>query len=121
MPLNSFYTSELLESKDGYILYQISIDENHPIYQGHFPEQPVTPGVILLEILRSLISQQTNCSLMMKQAKEIKFLAPVLPAETTTFQLKIDYTVQDKEYIVTSQFKNDKKVFTKIKAIFSAE
>ncbi len=121
MPLNNFYKSQLIESESESFLYQISIDANHPIYKGHFLEQPVTPGVILLEILRKLLSEQTNCCLMMKQAKEIKFLAPVLPNEVTTFQLKIDYVLKDGGYVVTSQYKNDEKIFTKIKAIFSAE
>lgn len=121
MPLNNFYTYQLLESNDQSLRFSISIDTNHEVYKGHFPGQPVTPGVILLEMVRNILSQHFNKDLMMVQAKEIKFLAPVIPTETSTLELEISYEEKQSGYGVNCKFTGSEKVFTKIKAEFSAK
>ena len=46
-----------------------------PIYKAHFPEYPITPGVTLLQISLELMGKK------LVGAKEIKFVAPVLPGD----------------------------------------
>lgn len=46
-----------------------------PIYKAHFPEYPITPGVTLLQIALELMGKK------LVGAKEIKFVAPVLPGD----------------------------------------
>ncbi|MCI8281916.1 MAG: 3-hydroxyacyl-ACP dehydratase FabZ [Lachnospiraceae bacterium] len=63
--------------------------------QGHFPGNPIVPGVILCEILA-----QSACVLMQKQMEEgklpvytgldrVKFRSPVKPGDTVTAQCRI--------------------------------
>lgn len=57
----------------------LRIDAGHPALPGHFPGQPLVPGVILLEqlalALRAWRGQRLACVL------EAKFVAPLLPDE----------------------------------------
>ena len=56
------------------------IDPAHPALPGHFPGQPLVPGVILLEqvalALRAWRQQRLG------RVLEAKFIAPLLPAQT---------------------------------------
>lgn len=61
------------------------IDATHPALPGHFPGQPLVPGVILLEqvalALRAWRGQRLG------RVLEAKFVAPLLPDETATLRL----------------------------------
>ena len=52
-----------------------------PVYQGHFPGYPITPGVCLVEIALELLSEQAGRPLRLTAAKNIKFTSPIIPSE----------------------------------------
>ncbi|MBT9567664.1 MAG: hypothetical protein IV085_05140 [Thiobacillus sp.] len=63
---------------------ELSIAADHPAYAGHFPGQPILPGVVLLDAalhsLAAVAGAATGCS----QVKSVKFLSSVLPGEALT-------------------------------------
>jgi 3-hydroxymyristoyl/3-hydroxydecanoyl-(acyl carrier protein) dehydratase len=63
----------------------LCIDASHPALPGHFPGQPLVPGVVLLEqvalALRAWRGQR------LARVVEAKFLAPLLPDETAVIRL----------------------------------
>ena len=63
----------------------LRIDAEHPALPGHFPGQPLVPGVILLEqvalALRAWRGQRLG------RVLEAKFVAPLLPDEAARLRL----------------------------------
>ena len=51
----------------------------HPIFEGHFPDQPVLPGVCMVQIALTIASAMHGKPLRMLNARTIKFLTPVDP------------------------------------------
>ena len=51
-----------------------------PVYQGHFPGYPITPGVCLVQIALELIGEMAGQAGLVA-AKNIKFTSPVIPEE----------------------------------------
>lgn len=45
------FIDEILELDDGHIIGAYRFREDEYFYQGHFPGQPITPGVILIETM----------------------------------------------------------------------
>jgi 3-hydroxymyristoyl/3-hydroxydecanoyl-(acyl carrier protein) dehydratase len=65
----------------------LTIAADHPAYAGHFPGQPILPGVVLLdEALFALAALQGRADAT-AQIKSAKFLSPVQPGEN----LRLDY------------------------------
>ena len=60
-----------------------------PVYQGHFPGYPITPGVCLVEIALELLSEREGRPLRLTAAKNIKFTSPILPSETTELRFNL--------------------------------
>lgn len=118
MPLNNFFTYEIHDLNSPSIKALVTIDPQHEIFKGHFPGQPVTPGVVLIEILRQIVSSRMKKELMLSAAREIKYLTPVLPSETTKIEYLIE-TVESFEAIsVNCVISQGEKIFTKIKGEF---
>jgi 3-hydroxyacyl-[acyl-carrier-protein] dehydratase len=118
MPLNDFFTYQVLESVPGAIKARVSINANHPLYKGHFPEQPVTPGVVLIEIIRTVLSSVLKKQLMLESAKEIKFIAAVLPTQVNQIDLEIGYNESENKINANCILSGQGRIFAKLKGEF---
>lgn len=58
---------------------RFSIDADHASLPGHFPGNPVVPGVVLLDRIAAAIERAGAGTL--RRIGAVKFLAPVLPGE----------------------------------------
>ena len=58
--------------------FSLQIPLDHPALAGHFPGQPIVPGVLLLDSLDLQLRQSQAGQWMLIQAK---FLQPVLPGQ----------------------------------------
>lgn len=94
MLLKNFYTvvkSESLEANS--LAATIEIHKEHPIFEGHFPNLPVTPGVAMLQILKELTQNYLHQPLLLESASNVKFLSLVDPNVNAT--LKFEIIVQE--------------------------
>lgn len=59
---------------------------DHPALAGHFPGNPVVPGVMLLQHVLNLLAQrEPGCTAV--RIDGVKFLAPLRPQELCTITL----------------------------------
>jgi 3-hydroxyacyl-[acyl-carrier-protein] dehydratase len=121
MPLNNFYEYHLESFDAGTIKARVSINAEHPLFKGHFPGQPVTPGVALIEIIRQILSDTLNKKLMLTAAKDIKFIAVIIPTNTTNLDLAIDYSVVPQGITTNCVFSGNGQIFTKLRGDFREE
>ena len=69
--------------------YDVHFDPLHYIYKAHFPNQPVTPGVCIIQMVTELASQLTNEELSLQCAKNVKFLSLLIPSKETPVQVEL--------------------------------
>ena len=96
----------------------ISIDPAHEVFEGHFPEKSVLPGVIELEIIKKVISQFSKCQFRLKSIKNAKYLAMILPDEVQQFVVDIDFVEHENDLKVKALVKNDYSIFLKFSGEF---
>ncbi len=66
----------------------VTIPHDHASLAGHFPNNPIVPGVVILgEVLKTL-RQRDNCAIKVLGSRSIKFLAPLHPGEAMTIRLE---------------------------------
>lgn len=65
----------------------IVVPANHPALAGHFPGQPVVPGVVLLDAVLAAI--RTRRDLVLRAIPVAKFLQPVLPDERIELRIHL--------------------------------
>ena len=56
-------------------------------FQGHFPNDPILPGVCLLQSLRLGLERAWNSRLKITEILNAKFVAPVHPGDTISFAI----------------------------------
>lgn len=80
MLLNSFFKITNIQSAEKHIV-SIELNPSHEIYTGHFPNNPVTPGVCLTQMVKETIEYITHKKLMMITGDNLKFTAILNPIE----------------------------------------
>ncbi|MBO6200553.1 MAG: 3-hydroxyacyl-ACP dehydratase [Chryseobacterium sp.] len=96
--LTNFYTLESSEkSENGSFVATIKLNPDHEIFKGHFPGNPVTPGVCMMQIVKDLTEYFTASKLFLKSASNVKFMAIINPFETPDLVLQLDITEKDGE------------------------
>jgi 3-hydroxymyristoyl/3-hydroxydecanoyl-(acyl carrier protein) dehydratase len=95
--------------KIGAKIYEITLtDENHPIFKAHFPNNPILPGFIYVNMCEYLLNHHI---VYIKKAKFINFSKPndilLLKYEKSNEVYNIIFTCKDKN-ICTISYKIDK-------------
>ncbi len=104
-----------------------NITMNEPFFQGHFPENPVMPGVLQIEAMAQtaglivLLSfpeeERSGNSVLFMTVDEVKFRKPILPGDVVEFHVKKEQSVRN-----VFKFRGEARVDGKLvsQAIFSA-
>ncbi len=84
----------------------------HPIYQAHFPGNPITPGVCLIQMAGELTERHTGTKLQLQEIKNIKFLYMLVPQEGHPVQF--DLAIDTDEWKVQAVVKDSETVYAKM-------
>ena len=85
--------------------FSIQLNAEHPIYKGHFPEQPITPGACLMQITEELLSLAKGKRMQIREVSNLKFVAlhtPDKPIEVAFKDLgndKYQITIYDSQTV----------------------
>lgn len=93
MVIENFYTFNIHSADDVEISASVTFDKNHPVYKGHFPKVPVTPGVVQLLVIKELLQQVLKQELQMVKSRDIKFLSMHNPLDGESLEITIGYKV----------------------------
>ena len=76
---SEIYTISSFKSENDSIEATITFNKIHPIFSGHFPGNPIVPGVVQVQIIKDLMEKKFEQNLILSQAKNIKFLTSISP------------------------------------------
>ena len=77
--MTTLYQINNLTCTESSFTAEITFNPAHQLFSGHFPGQPIVPGVVLVEISAAVMSRVIGKSLIVKEASVIKFLKVIDP------------------------------------------
>ncbi|WP_246361469.1 hotdog family protein [Moheibacter lacus] len=99
MLLNDFYTIQHSETLENGISVMVKINKAHEIFKGHFPNHPVTPGVCTMQIIKELSEKHLGKNLMLKTARNVKFMAIINPEENEDVRFDLSFETNESDEI----------------------
>lgn len=95
MLANDFYKVLERDTDDQQLNIRIELNPAHDIFKGHFPNNPVTPGVCMLQIFKELIEDHLQLSLLITECTNVKFMAIINPQIHPFLNLSINCNAID--------------------------
>jgi len=66
---------------------QIELNPNHQVFEGHFPNNPITPGVCMMQIIKEITAKVSN----------VKFMATINPFIHPILDLSLNVVCENNE------------------------
>ncbi len=95
----------------------IILNKEHEIYGGHFPGQPVVPGVMQIEIVRQLAERHFNKKLFIEKVISAKYLQPILPGKQQNLSISFSAKEKEEKVSVSANIFHNGVVLSKIRIV----
>ena len=120
--LDNLFIVESLTDTDTGFSAKLRCNPAHPVYQAHFPGNPITPGACLLKTAGEVLQQKTGRPLYLKSSKNIKYLSLLVPETEKEVRFEIsNYTETEDGCKVQVIIADDTIVYTKMSLTYSYE
>lgn len=119
MQQHPLFTFTDLQIEGNTIKADITLDPLHPIFEGHFPDNPILPGVCMVQMVKAAVRAHTHKKLRLAQGQDLKFLSVLSPLEATTIQLEFELKSDtENRSRVIARLLNNNEAFFKFKGVF---
>jgi 3-hydroxymyristoyl/3-hydroxydecanoyl-(acyl carrier protein) dehydratase len=80
------------------IVTHSSVPREHPSLPGHFPGQPIVPGVVLLDLVFEAIRTQLSTNVTLQSVVSAKFLHACEPEQRVDMHIKLTAAEQPNHF-----------------------
>jgi 3-hydroxyacyl-[acyl-carrier-protein] dehydratase len=120
---NDFFTVIASSGEGSSFLAKLALNARHRIFEGHFPGQPVVPGVCLMQMVQEVMELALGGGpLRLVRADQMKFIMPIDPGKTGELEMKLDWDRKEEGAVqVTASFSDGGKLCFKFNGVFAHE
>ncbi len=121
MLLNDFFKiteTDYSKNNPGTFKVTIELNDRHEIFKGHFPGNPVVPGVCMIQIVKEILSKLLNKNLYLSEDSNIKFISVIKPDINKILNIEYNIKQENDIFRVSAVISFGKKIFFKFKGIF---
>lgn len=116
---DQFYRITNHKQEEDTEVFSIEIEKSHAIFNGHFPGNPVTPGVVQMEIIKELVGEVIGVKMNMVSMSNCKFLAILNPEGDAAVDVQLKLSQGDAgEWKVNATIINSANTYLKMSAIY---
>jgi 3-hydroxyacyl-[acyl-carrier-protein] dehydratase len=103
MLLNDFFNIVNINDSDGVIEATIKINPSHTIFDGHFPDNPITPGVIQIQFIKEILEHKLKRLCVLQSIGRCKFMAILNPNKDSEIVITIKHKIEEEILIISAQ------------------
>ena len=108
MLIEGLYTILDFKQEENTVTASVKLNKDHQVFLGHFPGNPIMPGVCMIQMIKELTEKAIGKELFLAMASNVKFMAIINPEKNDTLQLLLD--ISENEGLIkvknTTSFEN---------------
>ncbi|WP_186441035.1 hypothetical protein [Desulfamplus magnetovallimortis] len=116
---------ESLQRNEKNYYARLVFDDEFIGFQGHFPGQPVLPGIVMIQTLQLMCEKITGKNARLQSIKDSRFMVPVFPNQLVTLVATLPRRKKAEGTLVKGIFYNghgkEEKIVAKISILLDME
>ena len=108
---NKFYT--ILSQDDTHFV--VSLLPSCDVYRGHFPGEPISPGVCSIQMVKELAELLTGKKLLLNDLRQVRFTQLITPVQHPRLDVNITLTQSENSYALHATVGLDDAAFVELK------
>ncbi|WP_448699581.1 hypothetical protein ACFGVR_21300 [Mucilaginibacter sp. AW1-3] len=116
---NDLFTFTDLQFDGDIIKTDIKLNPLHVIFEGHFPEQPILPGVCMMQMAKEVAEAYIDKQLKLIKASELKFLVIIVPEQDKVLRMELKIMPENEQMRINARLFDNDTVLFKMKGIFA--
>ena len=119
MLVADLYKIDHLELNNSVLTADVKINSVSEVFKGHFPNNPVMPGVMQIQLVKEVIELHLGKTITLQTIGRCKFLAVLNPEVTPEVSVSIKLNMTDDGIKINASGQSVEQVFFKFSAIYS--
>lgn len=99
---NTYYKMISEHRADDAVVFEVALLPDHPVYAGHFPGNPVSPGVCNMQMLKELAERIVDKPLFLSYIDKYRLMEVITPAKHPCLTITMTLTAVGETYKMES-------------------
>jgi len=113
--MNNYYKLLDVQSDGATGTFRVSLCPDCEVYKGHFPGNPVCPGVCNIQMIQECAERLAGCRLHVSSIHRCRLMAVLTPASCTELLVEVLLQPVDNGYAITATIRDEKRVYVNYK------
>ena len=118
MLIEGLYSIIDFKQEDSRVTASVKLNKSHKVFEGHFPGNPIMPGVCTIQLIKEITEQAIGKELFLSVTSNVKFMAIINPEKNDTLQLVLDISEDEGTIKVKNTTSFDDTLALKLNATF---
>ena len=116
MLIKDYYKINDIIKEESRILFRISLNPACNVYEGHFPGEPVSPGVCNIQMIKECAEQVAGKPLFLNNLQQCRLTTLVTPLAHPQVEVNIALEEKDDAYRLKATLGKGEEIYLDLKA-----
>lgn len=116
MLIENYYQINNIVKEEGKAIFHISLNPECKVYEGHFPGEPVSPGVCNIQMVKECAEQVVGKSLLLNNLQQCRLTTLVTPLAHPQVDVTIALEEKDDAYKLKATLGKGEDIYFDLKA-----
>ncbi len=118
MLIKELYTIKSFQSNGELVEASVQLNKDHEVFKGHFPGNPIMPGVCTIQLVKELTEKALEKELFLSVVSNVKFMAIINPEQNDTIRVALKISEDEGMVKVKNTVSFDTTLALKLNATF---
>ncbi len=121
MLIKDYYSVESISTEGESTLFRIHLNPACTVYEGHFPEKAVSPGVCNIQMVKECAEHVAGTPLLLSNLQQCRLTTLITPDEHPHLEVRILLTPKEDKYTLKATIGQGDVVFLELKGELTKE